>query len=89
MGRAVELWALKEGLLLALTFSLWQLKWSLMQPLLFSEFLVILIYLGDLSAPVGDCRDLLVQISPTRLFHGYKVNFCADVLVKLGISYDS
>jgi len=60
-----------------------------MQPLLFSEFLVILIYLGDLSALVDDCRDLLVQISHTRLFHCYRVNFCADVLAKLGVSFNS
>ena len=44
---------------------------------------------GDLSAFVDDCRDLLVQISHTRLFQCYRVNFCANVLAKLGVSFDS
>ena len=40
---------------------------------------------GDLSGLVDDCRELLLRLPHVKLSHCFReVNFCADVLAKLG-----
>ena len=89
MGRAVELWAFRRVIIsieLQLVAVEVELDATAVIFLVSSNFDLF----GDLSALVDDCRDLLVQIPHTRLFHCYRgVNFCADALAELGVSFDS
>ena len=84
MGRAVELSALREGLLLFISIGLQLVAVEVELDATAVIFLVSSNFdlFGDLSAFVDDCRDLLVQIKSLILD-------CFTATEELGVSFDS
>nr|POE69125.1 putative ribonuclease h protein [Quercus suber] len=82
---AVELWALREGLILCIECEAHAVEIELDASTAISLVAGNVNTNGDLSGLIDDCKELLLQLPQVKLSHCFKeANFCADALVRLG-----